>query len=92
MFGRAHALAEEILLHLFHDGFLIFTTGRIEAVFVEEHFAEIHPLIPGLLRDVVVNLLAEFRVEWRFVETGKFFLQLDAENFVLCHKVAKIIS
>jgi len=83
---RSNAFSKEILLHLFDDGFLILAAGGIQPIFIQQHFAEIHPLIPCLLRDVVVDLLAQFRIEWWLVKSGQFFLQLDAENLVLGHE------
>ena len=75
------------MLHLADDDFLVLATRGIETIFVEEHFAELGPLVPGLLRDVVINLAAEIGVKGRLVEAGKFLVQLDAENLVL-HIVA----
>src|SRR5262245_52113098 len=55
---RGGAFAEKVLFHLADNYFLVFAAGGIQAVFVQEHFAEFGPLIPGLLRDVVVDFPA----------------------------------
>src|SRR5690348_15864333 len=70
-----------------NDHFLVLATRGVQAVLVEEHFAELRPLIPGLLRHVVVNLAPEIRIKGRLVEAGEFLVQLDAKNFVF-HVVA----
>jgi hypothetical protein len=91
---RGSAFAKKVLLHLADDHFLVFSASRIETIFIEEHFAEFGPLVPGLLGDIVVNLAPEIRIKGRLVEAGKFFVQLDAVNPVLHdgHSRAKIIS
>ena len=81
--GWRRAFTEEELFHLFHDHFLILFSCWVQAIFVEEHFAILRPLAPGLLRDLVVDFVAEFGIERRFLESGQFLLQLDAKNFVL---------
>src|SRR5207244_10915875 len=63
--GRG-ALAEEVLFHLFHDHFLILLARRIQAIFVQNHLAVLRPLAPGLLMTLIVDFLAELRIEWRF--------------------------
>src|ERR1700722_6883864 len=78
------AFSKEILLHLLHDRFLIFAAGRVQAIFVEQHFAELDPAIPRLLGNVVINFLAKIGVEGRFIEAGELLFQLHAENCV-CH-------
>src|SRR6059036_2855154 len=60
--GRG-ALAEEELFHLFHDHFLILLARRIQAIFVQKHLAVLRPLAPGLLRNLIVDFLAELRIE-----------------------------
>ncbi len=80
--GRRRAFAEEELLHLFHDYFLILLAGRIQTVFVEQHLAVLCPLAPGLLGNLVVNLLTQFRIERRLFQPRQFLFQFGAENFV----------
>src|ERR1700757_1708447 len=52
--GRG-AFAKKILLHLLPNDFLVSAPGRIEPVCVQQHLAELHPRVPCLLRDVLVN-------------------------------------
>lgn len=87
LWRRGGAFPEEVLLHLSNDHFLVLATGGIETVFVQQHLAEIRPLVPRLLGNIVVDFAAEIRVKGRFVEAGQFLVQLDAENLVL-HIVA----
>src|SRR5271165_2275066 len=97
--GRRHILlrrgrpfAEEILLHLFHDRLLVLTASRIQAILVQQHFAELRPTPPGFLGDVFINLLPEFRVKRRFIQTRKFLAQLDAENCALSHRFSQELT
>ncbi len=83
--GRAAAFAKEILLHLLHDYFLIFAAGWIQAVFVQKHFAELGPAGPGFAGDLIVDFIAEFRIERRLVQSRKFFVKLGAKYLVLGH-------
>src|SRR5437868_7586871 len=70
LFRRGNALTKEILLHLLHDGSLIFLACRVQPVFVEQHLAELRPPVPGFAGDVLVDSLAEFGVERGLVQTG----------------------
>src|ERR1700681_3712551 len=81
--GAGRAFSEEKLLHLLHDDLLILLARRIQAILIQQHLAMLHPLAPSLLRDVFVNLLAQFAVEWRFRKPRQFTFQFCAENFVL---------
>src|SRR5215469_4195511 len=90
LFGSHLAVAEEKLLHVLDNDFLVFFAGRVEAVFVQNHLAELGPLLPGSGRNVVVDLLAKFGVEGRLVEAGKLLLELYAKNFV-CHVASFIL-
>ena len=81
--GTRGSLTEEKLLHLLYDHFLILLAGRVQAIFVQQHFAVLHPLAPRLLRDLFVDLFAQVAVERRFGEPGQFLFQFCAENFVL---------
>jgi hypothetical protein len=83
--GRS-AFTEEVLLHLFDYHFLVLSSGGIQAVLIEQHLAELRPLVPSLLRHVLVDLLAQFSVEGRLFESGKLLLQFDAKNLMLCHE------
>src|SRR5580704_6324368 len=85
LLGWGSAFAEEILIHLFNDGFLVFPAGRIQAVLVEQHLAEFCPTLPCLLRDVFVYLLSKFRVKGWLIQPWKFFVQLDTEYRALSH-------
>src|ERR1700719_1165151 len=73
LFWLGRAFAEKEHFQLLHDYFLIFAAGGIQAIFVEQHLAVLHPHPPGFLRDVVVNLLAEFVVEWGLFQAGHIF-------------------
>src|SRR6266550_7202873 len=80
--GRDRSVAEEELLHVADNDFLVFAAGRVEAVLVKYHLAEFRPLVPGFLRHAVIDLLAEFGVKGRLVEAGQLLFQLYAKNFV----------
>ena len=82
LFWFGGAFAEEEEIQLFHDDFLIFAASGVQAVFIEQHFAMLHPHLPGLLGDIFVDLLAEFVVERRLVETGELFVELYAMDHV----------
>jgi len=91
--GLGRTFAEEKLLHLLHDNFLILLARGVQTIFVEQHFAMLHPLSPSLLRDVVVYFLAQFAIEGRLGKSGQITFQFRAENFVFRHKVcAEIIA
>src|SRR5271157_5001534 len=84
VFGWARrSLTEEKLLHLLHDDFLVLLARRIQAIFVEQHFAVFHPLSPSLLRDLLVDLFSQVAVERRLGEPRQFLFQSCAENFSL---------
>src|SRR5271154_7056541 len=71
VFGRARgSLAEEKLLHLLYDDFLVLLARRVQAIFVQQHLAVFHPLAPCLLRHIFVNLFSQFAVEWRLGKAG----------------------
>lgn len=92
VFGwQGRAFAKEILFHLFHDHFLIFAAGRIQTVFIQKHFAELGPPGPGFAGDLIVDFIAEFSIEWRLVQSGKFLVELGAEYFVLGHEVLFLV-
>jgi len=97
LLGWGCTFAEEILFHLLHDSFLILPASRIQAIFVQQHFAEFRPTPPSFLGDIVENLLSKFRVKGWLIQAWKFPLQFDTENFALSHSspqnsVGKIIS
>ena len=48
-------MAEEKLFHLPGDEFLSFLGGGSQAILVDEHPQMVHPLIPGFLRDMIVD-------------------------------------
>src|SRR4029077_4512818 len=80
---RCHrSLAEEELLHVTDYDFLVFAARGVQAILVEHHLAELGPLVPGFLRHVVIDFLAEFGIKGRLVEAGQLLLQLYAKNFV----------
>jgi len=83
--GRRRTLAEEELLHLPHDYLLILFARRVETVLIEQHLAELRPLIPGFLGDVLVDLLAQVSIEGWLGQSGQLFLQFCAKDFVVRH-------
>src|SRR5258707_10175981 len=80
--GRDRSVAEEELLHVANNDFLVFAAGGVEAVLVQHHLAEFGPLVPGFLRHAVIDFLAEFGIKRRLVEAGQLLFQLYAKNFV----------
>jgi hypothetical protein len=54
--GRS-AFTEEVLLHLFDYHFLVLSSGGIQAVLIEQHLAELRPLVPILLQFDAKNLM-----------------------------------
>src|SRR5580698_7809591 len=78
-------LSKEKLFHLLHDGFLVLAACGVQAILVQQHFAKLRPLVPGLLRHVLIHALSQFGVERRLVQTGQVLLQLNAENSVFRH-------
>src|SRR5271169_2164126 len=76
---QGRALAEEELLQVLHQDFLILRAGGIQPVLVEHHLAVLAPHLPGFLRDVLVDAAAELGVERRFVEARHLALELHAE-------------
>jgi len=85
-FRRGHAFAEKVLLHLLDDDFLILAAGGVETIFIEQHLAELRPPVPCLLRDIVIDFLAQFAVEGRLLQTGEFFLSLTQKT--LCSAIS----
>src|SRR5215470_9580755 len=83
---RRRSFTKEVLLHLLHDNFLIFPACRIQAIFIEQHLAELDPRVPRLLGNAVINFLTQIVVERRLFESGKILLELYAKNLVLCHR------
>src|ERR1017187_9488950 len=63
----AFAFAEEEAVHLLHQKVLRLTSPRLQPVLVQQHLLPLDPLAPGLLRNILVNLLSEIGVERRFV-------------------------
>src|SRR6266446_2873075 len=86
IFWRGCAFAEEELLQLLGNYFLIFAARRIQAILIEKHLAVLHPHCPGLLRDVVIHFAAELVVKRRLAQTRQLFLQLHAEYSVSRHE------
>src|SRR6266851_1508400 len=89
LFRRGCALAEKVLFHLLDDRGLVLTAGGVKPVLVQQHLAEFRPSLPGLEGDVVVDLLAQFRIERRLIQPRKLFFQLDAEDHVLSHEIPR---
>src|SRR5260370_11346678 len=77
-FGKLRSLAEEILLHLFHQKLLGFRLPGLETVFIQEHLGVLGPHPPRFGAYVFENLLAQRRVKRGLVEPGQLFAQLHA--------------
>src|SRR5579863_1920464 len=82
LFRQNRSLPKEELLQLLDDHFLILAPRRIQAVFVHQHLAMVCPHLPGLLRNIVVNLAPQVVIERRLIQPGQFLLQLHAKNSV----------
>src|SRR5690242_21649241 len=67
--------AEEELLHLVLEPLAMRGLDRRQAVLVDQHDLVTHPLLPGFLRDILENALAELTRIRLPVEAGRFFLQ-----------------
>src|SRR5438046_7038345 len=89
LLGRCYSFSKEILLHLLDDDFLIFAPRRIQPVLIQQHLAEFCPRVPRLLRDVLVDFLAQLSIKRRLVQSREFLLKFDAENFSFCHDVPR---
>src|SRR5258707_1324770 len=56
---QIRAFAEKIFFHLFDHELLRIWGTQIQAVLVHHHFQVLSPLLPGVLRNVIVDALAE---------------------------------
>jgi len=80
-------------LQLLDDRGLVFLPRRIQAVFVEQHLAVLHPHLSRHPGRHLIDFLPQFGIERRLIQARKFFLQLDAEHFMRSHRdLAEIIS
>jgi hypothetical protein len=52
----------------------------LQPVLVQQHFLPIDPLLPGRLRDVLVDLLAKLRVKWGLFKALQLLLIANAKN------------
>src|SRR3981081_2300773 len=82
LFWACRAFAEEELIQLLHNNFLILAAGWVQTVLIEQHLAMLGPHAPGLLRDIFVNLLAKLIVKRGFVQARQFLFQLHAKDSV----------
>src|SRR5437870_3619650 len=89
LLGGRYSFSKEILLHLLDDDFLIFAPRRIQPVLIQQHLAEFCPRVPRLLRDVLVDFLAQLSIKRRLVQSREFLLKFDAENFSFCHDIPR---
>src|SRR2546427_4435950 len=89
LLGRCYSFPKEILLHLVNDHFLVFAPRRIQPILIQQHLAEFCPRVPRLLRDVLVDFLAQLSIKRRLVQSREFLLKFDAENFSFCHDVPR---
>src|SRR5258708_22271006 len=74
------AVAEEEVLHVLGDEVLRFLLPRHQAVLVEDHLHALFPELPRVLRDVVVDALAEIAWPGNRVEPRQLLLELDAHD------------
>src|SRR5579884_2209448 len=66
---QSRAFPEEELLHLLQQKLLRLGVPQVEPVLVHDHLHALHPQLPGFLRDLLVDALAErVAFEWDFVE------------------------
>src|ERR1700757_2709465 len=68
LLGQRRSLTEKVLVHLLHQKLLRLGRPRLQAILIEQHLLVLQPLHPGLLRDVVIDLVAEIAVEGRLLE------------------------
>src|SRR6188768_2265786 len=80
-FGHLRALAEEELFHLLHQQLLRLRVGQVQAVVIDHQRGLLRPHIPGLLRDFVVDSLAEPTRKRRRIQAG----QLAAQFYTVYH-------
>lgn len=73
--GRRGACPKEKLLHVMNDDLLVLLARRVQAVFVEQHLAVLHPLTPGLLRHVVIDSFAKVVIERRLWKARQLLFQ-----------------
>src|SRR5699024_3544158 len=74
--------AEEVFFGLFGEESARFGVGQLQAVFVDQARLHQQPLLPGLLRDMRVNALAEFARQRRARQAGGIDTKLDAVDGV----------
>src|SRR5690348_367769 len=71
---------EEKLLHLSFQKLPRLRFDHREPVFVDEHGLVAQPLLPGLLRHLLVDALAEFARIGRTLQPRQFLTQQDASD------------
>src|ERR1043165_829292 len=75
------AFAEEVRIHLLDEELLGLGRAQVEAVFVHEHLHVLYPHLPGFLRDILVNFLAErMALERDFFQAWHFLLKFYTED------------
>ena len=79
---QPRALAEEKLLHLFHQELLRRWCPRLQPVLIQQHLLPVYPLAPRLLGHVLENLLAELRVEGRLFQALHLLFVANAKDGV----------
>src|SRR6266576_201245 len=77
--------AEKMLLHLLGQPFPGAGIGERKAILVDEHRLMLQPLLPRLLRDVLVEALAELARIRRKIEPFRFAAELHAFHHS-CHR------
>src|SRR5674476_564599 len=85
------AFAEEILFHFRGDECARFRIERIEAVLVDQHGLMHEPCLPGFLRDMLVDALAELAGPWSEREALGFAMEFYAVD-IAGHGLSSSVS
>src|ERR1039457_1669791 len=81
--GQGRPGAKEETVHRLDEELLGFPVAEVEPVLVHNHLHAVHPHLPGLLGNVVVDLLPKrMAIERHFVEALHFALDLHTEHLV----------
>src|SRR5215469_7935005 len=83
---EGRSFAEEELLHLPGDDLLCFERRGIQSELVDEHLHVLYPKIPGLLRYVFVDALAQLSAPGRLIQARQLPSKLHTFHHPLCHR------
>src|SRR5438128_3372603 len=75
---QRRSLAEEVLLGLVEEDLVRLLAAAGQTVLVHDHLEMLQPHLPGFLRDVVVDALAQLVVEGLVLQAGQLPLELLA--------------